>query len=121
RVLFAACAADATPAGKRDAAILAVLYGCGLRRAELVDLDVDDYDPETGAFRVMSGKGNKARLSYSSQGSRAAVDAWLVVRGAASLRTEGPLFCPINKGGKLAMRRMTDQAVRKILRKRARE
>src|SRR5207302_9241241 len=52
---------------------------------------------------------------------RAAVDAWLVVEGAASLRSDGPLFCPINKGGKLTMRRMTDQAVRKILRKRARE
>lgn len=121
RALFMACAADPTPAGKRDAAILAVLYGCGLRRSELVDLDVSDYDPQTGAFRIRSGKGNKARMSYSSQGSRAAVDAWLAARGTASLRSEGPLFCPINKGSKLAMRRMTDQAVRKILRKRARE
>src|SRR5439155_4969981 len=113
RALFTACSADKTPAGTRDAALLAVLYGCGLRRSELVALDRDDYDPETGGFRVRSGKGNKARISYASVGSRAAVDGWLVVRGS----TPGPLFCPVNKGGNLVMRRLSDQAVRKILNK----
>jgi site-specific recombinase XerD len=39
------------------------------------------------------------------------------VRGAA----QGPLFCPVNKGGKITPRRMSDQAIRKIMRKRAAE
>jgi integrase len=117
RALFAACAADATAAGQRDAALLAVLYGCGLRRSELVALDVDDYDPQTGALRVRSGKGNKARLSYASDGGRAALDVWISARGLAP----GPLFCPVNKGGKIIVRRITDGATRKILRKRAAE
>src|SRR5207253_3265220 len=67
--------------------------------------------------RVRSGKGNQARVTYAPSGGRAALAAWLEVRGAAP----GPLFGPVNKGGKVSLRRMTDQAVRKILRKRAAE
>jgi site-specific recombinase XerD len=117
RTLFTTCAADPSPAGKRDAALLAILYGCGLRRSEVVALDVGDYEPETGAVRVRAGKGNKARLSYASAGSRTAIEVWLHLRGD----TPGPLFCPINKGGKVTMRRISDQAVRKVLLKRAAE
>jgi integrase/recombinase XerD len=116
RRLFDSCRRDDTPAGRRDAALLTILYGCGLRRSEVVALDVADYDAEAGALRVRSGKGNKGRVSYAgASGSRGAIGAWLEVRGKAP----GPLFCPINKGGKVALRRMTDQAVRKILNKRA--
>src|SRR5919199_4148891 len=110
RALFSACTADGSVAGKRDAALLAVLYNCGLRRSEVVALDVADYEPETGALKVRSGKGNKARTAYAAEASRTALDAWLGVRGTA----HGPLFCPVNKGGKIPPRRMSDQAVRKI-------
>lgn len=41
--LFRTCQHDKTPAGVRDAAMLAVLYGCRVRRADLVALYVDDY------------------------------------------------------------------------------
>lgn len=44
QALMDACAADLSPAGARDAAILAILYSCGLRRAELVRLDLADFD-----------------------------------------------------------------------------
>ena len=118
KLLFAACRRDTTAAGKRDAALITVLYGCGLRRSEVVALDLGDYDPETSALKVRSGKGNKARVSYAAAGgSRAAIAGWLAVRGKAP----GPLFCPINKGGKVTLRRITDQAIRKILLKRAAE
>ena len=36
--LFQACAGDPTPAGARDAAVMALLYGAGIRRGELVAL-----------------------------------------------------------------------------------
>jgi integrase/recombinase XerD len=117
RALFTACAADATAAGKRDAALLAVLYNCGLRRSEVVALEVSDYEPETGALKVRSGKGNKARTAYAAEASRYAINAWLQARG----NSPGPFFCPVNKGGNITLRHMSDQAVRKTMRKRAAE
>lgn len=110
RALFIACAADTNrAAGARDAALLAVLYGAGLRRGEAVALDLDDYDRETGQMLVRAGKGNRDRLVYASTGSREALEAWLQVRGLGA----GPLFCPVNKGGRVVMRRMTPPAVRR--------
>lgn len=117
RAIFAACACDPTPAGAKDAALLAVLYGAGLRRSEAVALDVSDYDPETGALTVRSGKGKKARTAYATNGSGKALAAWLRVRGSEP----GALFVPVLKSGKLAPRRLTDEAIRGTLQKRARE
>ena len=58
--LFDACAADPTPLGRRDAALIAVAFGAGLRRAEIVGLDIGNYDLETGALTIR-GKGAKGR------------------------------------------------------------
>jgi site-specific recombinase XerD len=79
-----------------DAAILAPLYGSGLRRAEAVGLDVAGYDREDGTLKVR-GKGNKERLAHLGDASQAELEAWLSVRGFWS----GALFVSINKGGKL--------------------
>jgi len=46
--------------GKRDRALLMLLYGCGLRIAEALELDVKDL-PE-GDIMVVTGKGNKQRV-----------------------------------------------------------
>lgn len=79
--LFAAC--DPTTAGgARDAAALALLYGCGLRRGEALGVAVADVDLDRGEVRVR-GKGNKHRVVPAPPGARAAVRAWLAVRGAA--------------------------------------
>jgi site-specific recombinase XerD len=50
-----------TPAGRRDRALLEVLYSAGTRAAETVALDLADLDLEAGQARVL-GKGNKQRL-----------------------------------------------------------
>jgi len=117
RALLGACAQDKSVAGRRDGALVATLYGAGLRRSEAVALEFTDYNQETGALTVRSGKGRKDRMGYAPGGSRAALEAWLPVRGMEA----GPLFVPINKAGKLTLRAMSDQAVLYILRKRARE
>jgi site-specific recombinase XerD len=49
------------PVGLRDRAALELLYGCGLRIAELCGLDVDDVDLVGSRVRVM-GKGSKERM-----------------------------------------------------------
>ncbi len=114
RALFAVCADD-SPAGVRDAALLAVLYGGGLRRGEIVSLDMSDYLPATGALTIRHGKGDKARIVYLTGGAQGAMAAWTRLRGGE----HGPLFPPINKGGRVTARRMTDQAVLAMLQRRA--
>jgi len=46
----------------RDRALLAILYGCGLRRNEARYLDVDDVNLDKAVVHVKKGKGNKERL-----------------------------------------------------------
>jgi site-specific recombinase XerD len=116
--LVNACKADHSPAGSRDVAMLGVLYATGLRRAEVVALDLTDYDTTSGRLIIRRGKGQKARTVYLSGGAKLALDVWLVVRGSEA----GPLFCVINKAGKLFVeRRMSTQAAYKILQKRAKQ
>lgn len=114
--LFAACAVDTSPAGARDAALLALLYGGGLRRSEAVALELTDYDPQSCELRVR-GKGDKERTAHATNGGKAALDLWLDKRGDAP----GALLNPVNKGGKVANRPMTDQAAFGALRKRAKQ
>jgi site-specific recombinase XerD len=118
RALFAVCSADKTPAGARDAAMLAVLYGAGLRRSEAVALDLGDYDAETGALTIRGGKGNKDRIAFATNGSALALAAYLRHRGDAP----GPLFVPVLRGGKiLCVDRLTGQAARFMLLRRAQQ
>lgn len=49
------------PLGKRDQAILELLYGCGLRVSEIAGLKLEHFDEEERFFRV-TGKGNKTRM-----------------------------------------------------------
>ena len=63
RRLFELCGEGDTPAGARDAALLALLYGCGLRRSEAVALTRDDY--AKGTVTVRTGEGRKERLVYA--------------------------------------------------------
>lgn len=115
--LFKICAKDAGPSGIRDSALLAVLYGGGIRRAEAASLSLGDLDQETGAIKVF-GKGGKERLVYLPSGALEAVRAWIEVRGPEP----GPLFCPCSKGktGKVTIGPISDQAIYNCLIRRAR-
>ena len=114
--LMGACSRDGSPADLRDAALIAILYGAGLRRSESVGLDLSDFNAETGEL-VVRGKGRKDRLAYATNGSCEALKDWLVVRGGVP----GPLFTRISKRGKIDTHRMTDQAVLHMLKKRENE
>lgn len=119
RAMFLACAdAPHVATSARNATILAVLFGCGLRRAEVVGLDVADFDPENGQLTI-KGKGNKMRLGYCRGGAKVAVTDWLRIRGDEP----GPLFVAVNKAGKIdpTMRRLTTQAVYAMLGRLARQ
>ena len=116
RALFEACA-DGTPAGARDAAAFAMMFGCGLRRAEVAGADLEDFDPESGRLRVI-GKGNRERTVYATNGGQAALAGWIAVRGSDS----GPLLAPVTKGGTvLAGTGMAAQALMLRLKRRAKQ
>jgi integrase/recombinase XerD len=55
-------ASEETILGLRDKAMLAVYYGCGLRRTEGVNLNVNDVLPERNKLIVKKGKGYKERI-----------------------------------------------------------
>lgn len=114
RALMSDCAADPTPAGARDAAMIAVLYQGGVRRAEIVSIALADYDPTSGGIRI-TGKGRKDREVYITNGATQAMAAWLAMRGY----DDGPLFCRINKAFEITGKGLTGQAVYNMLRKRA--
>lgn len=116
--LFEVCAeSNKKNRGARDAAVVALLYGCGLRRSEAVALDLADYDAEAGEVRVRGAKGRKDRITYAAGGAQDAIEAWVRVRG----EEEGTLLYPINKGDRVQRRRMSDQAIYDILRRLGRE
>jgi site-specific recombinase XerD len=116
RALLSTC--EQSLLGIRDAAILSLLYGCGLRRAEVVALEVADYNPAENQLRVR-GKRNKQRLVPALGGVAAAVGDWLAVRG----QEPGPLFIRIRRGNHVVRpaKRLTTQAVYKMLNERAKQ
>ncbi len=117
RALAHTCMEDPGPAGARDLAVLALLYGCGLRRAEAVGLDRAGVDLETGVVTVRGGKGRKDRTTHLPPGAMQALAAWVASRGPEP----GPLLCPVDKAGRIQIRPMTAQAVYLALQKRAAE
>lgn len=51
-----------TPTGLRDRAILELLYSTGIRRSELIHLDMEDLFAERGELAIKQGKGKKDRI-----------------------------------------------------------
>jgi site-specific recombinase XerD len=106
--LFAACGRK-TPAGARDAALLAVLRVAGLRRAEIAALSLEDLDRAAWTLRVL-GKGNRERRAYVAQ-AQPEIEAWLAARGEAP----GPLFCAVNLAGRPTGARMGESSIAYVL------
>lgn len=113
--LMEVCVNDFSLQGVRDAALIAILRGTGLRRAEIVKLKLNDFDVTTGAIDVRKGKGGKDRTVYLPTSAIPYVVKWLKVRG----QTPSALLCPIRKGGKIQYRQMSSQSVLLIVQKRA--
>jgi site-specific recombinase XerD len=65
--------------GVRDRAILETLFSTGLRVSELVKLDIEDINLETGEFSVL-GKGRKVRTVYLSPSSKEWIRRYLSTR-----------------------------------------
>jgi integrase/recombinase XerD len=102
--------------GRRDRALLEVLYGAGIRISELVALDVDDVDLEQGMVWVRGGKGGKDRRVPLGRVACETVASYLVasrpeLAGRARTRTAHGALWLNARGG-----RLTRQACWKALR-----
>jgi integrase len=97
----------ATLKGKRDRAMLALLIGCGLRRAELLRLTVDQIQQREGRWVIpdLVGKGNRLRTVPVPTPVKARVDEWLQAAGIG----EGRIFRPVNKGGRVTGDAIADE------------
>ena len=77
------------PNEKRDYAILMLFLNCGIRRSELVGLNLTDVYEDR--IRVV-GKGNKERFVYFGSACRKAIDAYLSIRNKQVLSDNRALF-----------------------------
>lgn len=83
---------DNDPLEVRDLAIAELIYSCGLRLQELVDLNAGDIDREQRLVTV-TGKGGKTRTVPIGRPALAALDRWLAVRPSRSpITPESPVF-----------------------------
>lgn len=103
RGLFRAC--TNSPRGHRDRAMLALLFGLGARRSELVQLRISDVDLVSGRVRLQ-GKGGRDRIEYLTTSGLRHLSGWLAVRGA----TPGYLLTPV-VGSRILRRRLSAQSV----------
>jgi site-specific recombinase XerD len=112
--LFSVCGADDTPRGARDRAMLAVLYGAGIRRQEAAALTVGAYDRQERSLLV-EGKGRRQRRIPLPPGSCTALDAWLETRGAGP----GPLFVTCDRAGRIRGGAISPEALNRMCERRA--
>jgi len=86
--------------GVRDCALMATLYGTGVRVLEALGLFPRDIDWEKGTLTVRHGKGNKRRVVGIDRGCLALLEKWIELRRRelpGSL-AKVPVFCAYRKG-----------------------
>ncbi|MGD8394488.1 MAG: tyrosine-type recombinase/integrase [Candidatus Eiseniibacteriota bacterium] len=100
---------DGTPRGMRDRAVLELLYGTGMRLAELVALDDADLHAARGVVQVL-GKGGRERVMPLGRQAAAAIDAYRA-------RRQGPAAGPLFRGrrGERLSRRTVQRLVARAL------
>lgn len=90
---------DWMPMGRRDRAILEVLYAVGARATELCDMRLADTNLEFQYVRLF-GKGDKERIVPMGERAVAAVKAWLSERDHLVAAPPGPPNLFLSKAGK---------------------
>ena len=83
------------PPALRDRALLELMYACGLRASEAIDLETSDLDLEAGILRAR-GKGSKERLVPVGSAATRAVNAYLS-RGPAEARRRPARVAPVRQ------------------------
>jgi site-specific recombinase XerC len=105
---------------KRDYAMLAMLFGCGLRRSELAGLEMDEVQMRQGHWAVVDliGKGGHIRTVPIPVWVKAALDDWAAAAGVPKDESSGLLLGP-GKYGEMEFRRtLSGMSLRPVAKKR---
>jgi len=108
-----------TAKGLRDRALLAVLLGAGLRRAEVVGLTFAHLRKVRGRWAIVDlvGKGNRVRTVPIPAWCKEAIDRWAEVAGLS----DGLVFRSMRSGGRVNDRALRPEALAEIVRGYARK
>jgi site-specific recombinase XerD len=100
--------------GLRDRALLALLVGCGLRRAELVSLDVDQIQLRDSRWVLpdLAGKGSRLRTIPVPAWVKVILDEWCEAAGVS----DGAVFRALNKAGRVMQGRLSEDTVWNVVR-----
>lgn len=93
--LLAACGRGAC--GKRDRALIVVLWRAGLRISEALALMPKDLDVAGGRLAVLHGKGDRSRVVAIDAMSCAVISEWLDERRRLGLGGRHPVFCVVSE------------------------
>lgn len=115
--LIDSCLADDRVHGVRDAAILAVLFGTGIRRAEAASLKSSDINLVAGEIKV-SVKGGNSVVRFLSAWAVPYIKAWIDTRAMLGMTT-GYLFVGINRGGRLSDKPLSGEGLMYIFKQRS--
>jgi integrase len=107
-------AAGETLRSKRDLAMISVLLGCGLRRAELASLKIEDIQLRQGHWAIVDlvGKGGHVRTVPMPFWVKNAVDRWIAAAGL----TGGRLFRAVSRHGSTWGRGISENVVWYVVR-----
>jgi site-specific recombinase XerD len=115
-----------TPCGLRNRALLLVGFAGAFRRSELVALDWADivFGAEgltitlRGSASDSASWGRKVSIPFGSRTQQCPVQSLAAWREAAGT-SSGPVFCPIDRQGKIGAGRLSDKAVARIVKRAA--
>lgn len=99
--------------GQRNRTILEVLYSCGLRVSELVDLRISNIYFEE-KFIIIIGKGNKQRIVPISSNALEEIKKWMEYRSNMEVKKEGEDILFLNRNGGKMTRVMVFYIVKKF-------
>lgn len=112
QALFEVLNFPATFEGLRDQCILEILYGCGLRRNELIRLKKEDVDGYNMQLKVM-GKGRKSRIVPFGRHAFTAIQAYIDIAEEEGINVESHFF--VRKNGEALYPKWLYRMVQKYL------
>jgi integrase/recombinase XerD len=101
------------PEGRRNKAMLEVLYSCGLRVSELVGLQISNIFRTDGFIRII-GKGDKERLVPVSQSALKEIDLYLPDRNSLVIQSGSEDILFLNRRGRMLTRVMVFTIIKEL-------